>query len=262
MEAPAFSQMSRFAFGTARLHHVPEPGQRTRLLQLALDLGLTHFDTAPLYGFGLAEAALGKALKGRRQAVTLATKIALYPPGPRQESYAGVVARKILGVLVRRLARPVRDNALGRAEASLSDSLRALKTDYVDYLFIHEPDLSSLEADDFHEWLLRMQRGGRIRHWGVAGSPIRCLPLIHSKHPVGNLVQTSCTEPGIDVLLASGCTPASVYGVLSQPSCRTVLGMSAALKSAESRFPSSTILVSASDPGRLREVICATTPER
>src|SRR5262245_50530975 len=58
--------MSRLSFGTSRLHHVPSGKHRQSLLAAAFDAGFTHFDTAPLYGFGLAESDLGGFLKARR----------------------------------------------------------------------------------------------------------------------------------------------------------------------------------------------------
>jgi aryl-alcohol dehydrogenase-like predicted oxidoreductase len=52
---------------------------RLRLLEAAFDQGITHFDTAPLYGAGLAEEVLGRFCKGRRHNVTITTKFGLLP---------------------------------------------------------------------------------------------------------------------------------------------------------------------------------------
>jgi aryl-alcohol dehydrogenase-like predicted oxidoreductase len=50
------------------------------MLERAFALGITHFDVARAYGFGRAEGILGKFLRGRRDQVTVATKLGLQPP--------------------------------------------------------------------------------------------------------------------------------------------------------------------------------------
>lgn len=69
---------SRLAFGTSRLHYVGQ-ADRQRLLALAVDCGICHFDTAPVYGDGLAERELGRFLKGRRSGLLIATKYGVAP---------------------------------------------------------------------------------------------------------------------------------------------------------------------------------------
>ena len=52
---------------------------RLRLLEVAFEHGITHFDTAPLYGMGLAEEVLGRFCRGKRDAITITTKFGLLP---------------------------------------------------------------------------------------------------------------------------------------------------------------------------------------
>lgn len=66
--------VSRLGFGTASLHHLLSSGDRQSLLETAFDHGFTHFDTAPLYGDGMAERELGKFLASKREKVTIGTK--------------------------------------------------------------------------------------------------------------------------------------------------------------------------------------------
>ena len=56
---------SRLGMGTAALHHLSTERARQSLLAAALYAGITHFDTAPMYGEGLAERSLGQFLRGR-----------------------------------------------------------------------------------------------------------------------------------------------------------------------------------------------------
>src|SRR5262245_33171675 len=72
--------VSRLGLGTARLHYCSSATRR-KLVEHALELGFTHFDTAPCYGDTLAEHELGRALKPHRSRVVLATKYGI-PPNP------------------------------------------------------------------------------------------------------------------------------------------------------------------------------------
>lgn len=84
----------------------------------ALGLGITHFDTAEMYGGGRSEELLGEALKGRRDDAVIATKAL---PRPAESEYrAGDLARR------------VREGCEG--------SLRRLQTDYIDLYYQHYPD--------------------------------------------------------------------------------------------------------------------------
>ncbi|HZI06197.1 MAG TPA: aldo/keto reductase, partial [Archangium sp.] len=61
-----------------------ERGEALRALQVGLDLGMTHVDTAELYGYGDVESLVGEALAGRRDEVFLVSKVM-----PNNASYAG-----------------------------------------------------------------------------------------------------------------------------------------------------------------------------
>jgi len=70
---------SRVGFGTGGLLRIGSARERQNVLAAALANGITHFDTAPIYGFGEAERALGRFLGGQRARVTLTTKFGLRP---------------------------------------------------------------------------------------------------------------------------------------------------------------------------------------
>src|SRR3984893_1601208 len=67
-------------FGCVQLTTHREEAEAVAILQHAFALGITHFDVARAYGFGRAEGILGKFLRGRRDQVTVATKLGLQPP--------------------------------------------------------------------------------------------------------------------------------------------------------------------------------------
>ena len=71
--------VSRLSMGTASLHLLFSSVQRQKLIQASATAGITHFDTSPYYGYGLAETDLGVFLRGQRAAYTVTTKVGLYP---------------------------------------------------------------------------------------------------------------------------------------------------------------------------------------
>ena len=210
-------RVSRLAFGTASLHHLFNTTDRQRLLRAAADLGITHFDSSPYYGYGLAEADLGRFIRGRRSAVTLTTKVGLYPWGYANAHAAGVWSRKALGKLVPRLALPVIEWRVARARASLLASLRRLGTDYVDFLLLHEPEPGLINGEEWLEWLGAERTAGRVRAWGLAGTAQRVAPLVQAGHPLAQVVQTqdSLSRRQADFMAAAGRALQFTYGYLS-----------------------------------------------
>src|SRR5262245_58942461 len=71
---------ARLGFGCARLPGVLSKDDAVELLEAALDSGVSHVDTAPLYGWGEAEPLLGELARRRRSEMTIVTKVGLAPP--------------------------------------------------------------------------------------------------------------------------------------------------------------------------------------
>ncbi|HTK55736.1 MAG TPA: aldo/keto reductase, partial [Gemmatimonadales bacterium] len=109
----------------------------------ALDAGVTLFDTADIYGKGASEEFLGRALAGRRHEVVLATKFG------RGWGESGT---------------PVGVDAITRA---LEDSLRRLRTDYIDLYQLHRP-LRVMPLAAVMEALDRLVRSGKVREIGCS----------------------------------------------------------------------------------------------
>jgi aryl-alcohol dehydrogenase-like predicted oxidoreductase len=142
-------KVSRLSFGTASLHHLFSAGRRQGLLQHALANGFTHFDTAPYYGFGLAEVALGRLPALDRDRMTVATKVGLYGPDGAQPGILNVLARKVVGKAIAGVNRAVVDWRLERARQSLVESLSC-------------------------------RRAGQVRHVGIAGEAPRVAAMLAS----------------------------------------------------------------------------------
>ena len=174
---------SRLGFGTASLHHALLTRDRQSLLRAALDAGITHFDTARIYGEGMAERELGHLLGKSRHQVTIATKVGIpairvcemFPPLLYAHRGLGALRGRL------RLGRPEqrrRDLTPESAECSLTSSLKALRTDWVDILFIHDPQPSEVEdLLRLAEWLRRQKSSGRVRYLGLSGAAKHCVAI-------------------------------------------------------------------------------------
>ena len=172
-------------FGCATLFRASDPAHRSRLLHAAYEAGIRHFDVAPMYGLGRAEPELGSFTRAHRSEVTIATKFGIRPTlAARGMAYAQRPVRRMLESkpTIREQARahaatPSRllyDRGgydARRARRSLQRSLRALKTDYVDLLLLHDPLPGSVRSDEVSAFLEDARAAGLIRSWGIAGAP-------------------------------------------------------------------------------------------
>ncbi|GAA4692814.1 aldo/keto reductase [Phytohabitans rumicis] len=120
----------------------------TAVVEAALDAGITLFDTADIYGtpHGLSEEFLGKALRGRRDDVILATKFGMDMEGANGEDFGARGARRYI-------ARAV--------EASL----RRLGTDHIDLYQMHEPDPGT-PIEETLAALDDLVHAGKVRYLG------------------------------------------------------------------------------------------------
>jgi aryl-alcohol dehydrogenase-like predicted oxidoreductase len=179
-------------FGCAALSAGSSRRHSIRLVHMANDAGIQHFDTAPPYGMGTSEGVLGEALKSRRQDVTVATKVGIARP---RHAWALMPARSLaapLRRLVPGMTRRVGASAytgltahtkldVQSVEASLTDSLRRLRTDYVDLLLLHEVTPDKLTEELLH-FLESLRRRGLVRALGTGTSYENTL-AIRDKHP-------------------------------------------------------------------------------
>jgi D-threo-aldose 1-dehydrogenase len=129
--------VTRFGLGTAPLaglYEAVEEDQALQVIDRAWEAGIRHFDTAPLYGHGLAELRLGKALHEKpRDEFVLASKVgrllrADAPPEPGQ-SFHGVPP-----------VNPMFDFSYDGVMRSVDESLERLRLERIDILHIHDPD--------------------------------------------------------------------------------------------------------------------------
>lgn len=189
--ADAQIALAPLGFGCAQLFRLHSAREREAVLAAAYDSGIRHFDVAPLYGLGEAEAELGRFLQGKRESVTVTTKFGLEPAAAISavRSVQGL-ARRLVGAFppVKRFLQKRRRPLAGRqafdaatAERSLDRSLRLLKVEHLDYFLLHEPTVELIDRDRPMDFLRRERDRGRIRSFGVAG-PVAPLAALIPRH--------------------------------------------------------------------------------
>ncbi len=160
-------QVSALCFGGAHWGRIEDDAEAIRILHEAIDAGVTFLDNAWEYNGGRSEELMGKALQGRRQQVFLMTKVCSHG----------------------------RDKRV--ALQQLDESLRRLKTDYLDLWQIHE--VVYLDDPDRHfapgggaEALLEAKRQGKVRFIGFTGHKD---PKIHLKMLAHDFPFDTCQMP-------------------------------------------------------------------
>jgi len=181
---------TRLGYGCSSIMGALNHRQSLRLLEAAYDAGIRHFDVAPMYGYGEAESCLGEFLQHHRDDITVATKFGIPPP---KRGGALRAARRVVGPVIqrvpalkRRLARaagavtaPVAKSRFtpDEARASLENSLRQLRTDFIDVLLLHEAEAHDLTDDGLLQFLEASVAERKIGSFGV-GSDSNKIPAL------------------------------------------------------------------------------------
>ncbi len=247
---------SAIGFGTGSLHHHLWYKDRCRLLECAFDHGISHFDTSPYYGFGLAEKDIGRCFKEKREKITLATKVGLYSP----EFYPNAIAiraRKVMGRWLPRFSDPIENWDVSRANQSLELSLKRLQTSYIDFLFLHEPDFAAINHEAFLNWLDKVKQAGKIRYWGVAGIETRLHPFVKADSLLAKIVQTkdSLEDNEAQFVLKAERLMQFTYGYLNGSAAGK--SVSEVMSQALRQNSTGTILISTRRVERIREIVAS-----
>ena len=133
--------VSRACFGTMTFGSQVDEATAARIIDLCIDHGVNFFDTANVYNKGLAEAIAGKALKGRRQKIILASKVRGKMGDAAGES--GLSKRAML--------------------RAIDESLQRLQTDYLDLYYLHQPDYA-VPIEESLEAMEQLVRQGKVRY--------------------------------------------------------------------------------------------------
>ena len=180
-----------------------DEAQSIATIRSAVERGITLIDTAPAYGFGRSEEIVGKALAegSLRDKVQIATKVGLaWKDG-----------------------KVFRDSRPARIRKEIEDSLRRLRTDYIDLYQVHWPDLETPIAETART-LADLRRQGKIRAIGVSNySPaqmdaFRAVASLDAVQPPYNLFEREIDGDVLPYAKHTGLTVLS-YGAL----CRGLL---------------------------------------
>jgi aryl-alcohol dehydrogenase-like predicted oxidoreductase len=162
------TEVSAIGLGCMNLSHAygtpPAPEAAESLLLRALDLGVTHFDTAALYGFGNNETLVGKVLAPHRNQIFLASKCGM----------TGVDGKRVID---------------GRPETILrtcDEALQRLRTDRIDLYYLHRWD-KQIPIEESVGALSRLVEAGKVLAIGLSEVSADTLRRAHAEHPISAL---------------------------------------------------------------------------
>jgi aryl-alcohol dehydrogenase-like predicted oxidoreductase len=121
-------------------------------MRTMLDLGANLIDTAPIYGLGYAEEVVAEVIAGRRQDILISTKCGLRIDAKPGEEMKVATKEEVF--------------------KGCEDSLRRLKTDYIDIFFVHWPDKKGTPIEETMTALKALKDQGKIRHIGLSNFSI------------------------------------------------------------------------------------------
>ncbi|MFC4913352.1 aldo/keto reductase [Actinomadura gamaensis] len=142
-----------------------DESESARVIHRAIDLGATLIDTSDVYGPFTNEELVGRALKGRRDEVVLATKVGLrIPPGEDHRAM-------------------YRDGRPEHVRAAVRESLRRLDTDRIDLYYLHRVD-ENVPLEETWGALAELVEQGLVRKLGISDVRPEQIAKAHAIHPV------------------------------------------------------------------------------
>jgi aryl-alcohol dehydrogenase-like predicted oxidoreductase len=171
--------VSEFGLGCARIGGIFQSDTQgfVNLLAASRDLGINFFDTADMYSQGESEALLGRAFRGIRSKVVIASKAGYCLPGRRKlvARLKPILRPAIRLFKIRRERLPaVARGAIGQdfsptyLKKAVEGSLRRLRTDYLDLLQLHSPPADIIKRGEWEPALEALKQAGKIRYYGVS----------------------------------------------------------------------------------------------
>lgn len=161
-------QISEIAFGAWAIGGWLWGGSDAReavsAIEAGIDNGMTTIDTASVYGFGLSEELVGKAIKGKREKVQILTKFGMEWNKKKGEYFFDTKDNSGNDIQIYKWS------SKNKVVSDCDDSLKRLKTDYIDLFQIHWPD-NTTPVSETMEALEILISKGKIRAGGVCNYP-------------------------------------------------------------------------------------------
>ena len=262
--------LSRLGVGCSRIgsfNNATPLAEIRETLALALDLGVTVFDTADIYGQGDSERELGRVLRGRRDQAFVVTKAGkLFSAKMRLMAPLKPILRPLLraagagkAVTARREGAMAEDFTPARLAGALEASLRRLGSDHVDGFLLHSPPAEALAAPGLAEALAALKTAGKARFVGVSCDDAAALDAALALPGIDLL------ELPVDLIAAVADRPAgrsiAARGVrvLAREAIRLAPGLrpAEAVASAARQPGVDCVVVGVSRRDRLRELVAA-----
>ena len=181
----------------------PEKKQGEAVLKKALDLGITHFDSAALYGFGRNEQLVGPYLKPDRDEIVLGSKC-----GMRGENGVRTI-----------------DGRPGKLREDVESSLKRLQTDVIDLYYLHRFDKGTpVPIEESVGALSRLVEQGKVREIGLSEISASTIRKAHKIHPVGAVQsEYSLWSRNVEIAVLDACTELGIAFVAFSPLARGFL---------------------------------------
>jgi aryl-alcohol dehydrogenase-like predicted oxidoreductase len=151
--------------GMSHSYGTPDDVESLATMDRALELGVTFFDTAEVYGPFINEELLGRALRGRRDGVVIATKFGF-----------NIVDGKVKGT----------DSRPSHVREAVEASLKRLGTDHIDLLYQHRVD-REVPIEDVVGAMAGLVREGKVRYLGLSEAGAATIRRAHAVHPISAL---------------------------------------------------------------------------
>jgi aryl-alcohol dehydrogenase-like predicted oxidoreductase len=173
------SKVSSIGFGCASLGSRIGVRKGLEALERAYDAGITWYDVAPSYGEAMAESILGEFASSKRDSICLCTKVGMRPPDtPAVMRALKPMSRIVFAALpgLRSQVSRVRPKpfkiplSAELIKRSVEESLRRLRTDYVDVLALHRADAEEVVREDIIRAVERVLGEGKARAISIAGN--------------------------------------------------------------------------------------------
>lgn len=184
------------AYGTP-----PSGDQAERLLLHAFDLGVRHFDTAALYGFGANETLTGRTLKALRNHVFLASKCGM----------TGVDGKRVI------------DGRPETLKRTCEAALERLQTDHIDLYYLHRWD-KAVPIEESVGALGNLVREGKIGAIGLSEVSAPTLHKAHATHPIAAVQsEYSILTRNVEIAVLAACAELGAAFVAFSPLSRGML---------------------------------------